>query len=334
MYRARDTRLERDVALKVVGGPPRRRSRGPSPLRARGEDRGPAHAPQRLHALRRGQRGRRRLLRHGAPRGGDARGAHRPRPAPRVGGAPHRLRSRAGARARTRARVRPPRPQAPERLPDAATGAKILDFGLARTAPGAARRGHLRRRHGLRGDRRRVRRGHHRLHVARAGARRAGRADVRRLVLRLRALRDALGPPRVRRPERDGDARRRPRGRARLAVLSARRLPRPAGPRCPLSREGPREPAEGCRRGGLGARERIRPRHDARVRRPASVAPPHLTPTPACRGGSVLAAAAGRGSAAPPAPFRADRLPRRPSLLAPPGATPRSPTCARRCPTR
>ena len=69
----RDTRLGRDVAVKVLPQHLSRQPRGARALRARGEDRLVAQPPEHLHAVRRRPRGRDRLPRDGAGRGRDAR---------------------------------------------------------------------------------------------------------------------------------------------------------------------------------------------------------------------------------------------------------------------
>ena len=79
VWKARDTRLERTVAIKVLPAASLRSSRGPPAFRAGGEDDLAALASEHLRALRRGPRGRHRLPRHGVPRGRD------PARAPREG---------------------------------------------------------------------------------------------------------------------------------------------------------------------------------------------------------------------------------------------------------
>ena len=60
VWRATDTRLGREVALKVLPAGLRRRPRAPRPLRARGQGAGLAQPPQHRHAVRpRAPRGRR-----------------------------------------------------------------------------------------------------------------------------------------------------------------------------------------------------------------------------------------------------------------------------------
>ena len=90
---------------------------------------------------------------------------------------------------------------------------KVLDFGLAKAWTGDGASGVLRRTLSqsptLAHDGHRGRRDprHRRLHVARAGARQAGRQARRHLGLRRRALRDADGPPALRGRDRHRRAR-------------------------------------------------------------------------------------------------------------------------------
>ena len=77
VYKAKDTRLERTVAVKVLPQHLSASPESPAALRARGEDDLAALAPAHLRALRRRQRGRDRVPRHGVPRGRDALGPPR-----------------------------------------------------------------------------------------------------------------------------------------------------------------------------------------------------------------------------------------------------------------
>ncbi len=200
-------------------------------------------------------------------------------------------------------------------------GPKILDFGLARTGPRGRRRALAGRHrvgpHGSGIDPR-----HRRLHVARAGARRAGRTRGGRLGLRLRALRDARGAPRLRRPQRDRDARRRPHGRARLERARGGHAGGPAGSRCALPRQGPRAKAPGRRGGRARARERPGPAPgpgDAPApRRTFPPGPAPRIPSPPRRGRGWRAARRRRGGRRPlrhATGLRPDRVPRRPPVL-------------------
>ncbi len=81
VYRARDTRLGRDVAVKVLPDAPRGRPEGPRPLRERGEGRRRPLAPEHPLPLRRRRGERRPLRRHRAARGRDPPRPRRPRSA-------------------------------------------------------------------------------------------------------------------------------------------------------------------------------------------------------------------------------------------------------------
>ena len=106
---------------------------------------------------------------------------------------------------------------------------KVLDFGLAKLAPDtgapdARRRALTRHRalhqHGGHDGR------HHRVHVARAGARRDARSAHRSVLVRRRALRDGDGPPEFPGPHDGGHLRRHPQPRAGAAAArSTRELP-------------------------------------------------------------------------------------------------------------
>ena len=184
------------------------RARRVAAVRAGGAGRGRAHPSQHPRRPRRRQRRRRGLHRRGAAGGGNAarapaRRAARPEAVPGLRAAD---RGRPGGGARER--DRPPRPEA--RKP-------VRDPGR----PGQGPR--LRPREASADDRVRRSAGHglahpagspardRGLHGPRAGARPAGGRALGRFLLRLRALRDALRPSRVRRrlsgggDERDPD---------------------------------------------------------------------------------------------------------------------------------
>ena len=119
VYRARDTRLERDVAVKVLPAALRRqpeRSRASS-ARRRPSRRSPT--PTSSRSTTSAQENRRRLRGHGAARGRDAPRAARRRGHSGAQGRRVRAADRAGPRRGARARDRPPGPEAGERLRDA-----------------------------------------------------------------------------------------------------------------------------------------------------------------------------------------------------------------------
>ena len=84
-------------------------------LGARGEEDLPASASQRLHALRRGLPGRRRLPGHGVPPRGDRGEPSEKGSSADPGGSEDREPDRRGDRGGSPARSRPPRPQARQR---------------------------------------------------------------------------------------------------------------------------------------------------------------------------------------------------------------------------
>ncbi len=281
MYRATDTRLGRDVALKVlpeaVAGSPELRET----IRARGARGGLAVAPRHPRHPRLRDRGRPGLRRDGAARGADTprpacHGAARSPPRHRV-----RAAARPGPRRRARQGRRAPRREAGQRVRDprgAREGARLRPGAPGLEPPHLERRGqrlaHPRPRHRARHGAR-----HGRLHVARAGEGPGGRRALRHLLFWRRALRDADREAGV--PGRDGggdddrDPARRP--------TRARERPRgdPARPRAhrgPLPGEGPLPPLPYRPRPGLRARDGVgglepeRRRGGCRRRRGASLA--------------------------------------------------------------
>ena len=108
-------------------------------------------------------------------------------------GGRHRGGDRRRARGGARARHRPSRSQAGEHLPDARRRASRSSTSASRCTASTALRPRRRPDHRAHRGGRRAR--HVRLHVARAGPRRARRRPQRHLRARLRALRDADRPP-------------------------------------------------------------------------------------------------------------------------------------------
>ena len=199
VYRARDTRLDRDVALKILPRVVRRRSRSPDALRARGEDaRGAQPSAHRADLRPRGVGDDAPALVHGARRGRGPRAS-----ASRAGRMPldealpiARQIAEALEAAHEQGIIhRDLKPANIKVAPDGTV--KVLDFGLAKALePVASRAGRgatvnsptitspamTHARHDPR---------HRRLHGAGAGEGQAGRPARRHLGVRLRALRDA-----------------------------------------------------------------------------------------------------------------------------------------------
>ena len=115
VYRARDTKLDRDVAIKILPDRVRRRPRAARPLHARSADAGLAQSsPHRADLRARRTVGRAsQRARDGAGRGPDAGGRHRAADRlPLDEALPIATADRRGARGGARAGHHPPRPQA------------------------------------------------------------------------------------------------------------------------------------------------------------------------------------------------------------------------------
>ena len=257
VYRARDTRLGRDVAVKVLPGEVEPHPRAPPPLRAGGPARRLPQPPQRPHRLRRRLARERPLSRDGTPRGALASRGPGRRPSPGPQGHGVRAAGRPGSRRRPRARRRPPRPQARQRLPH--EGRAAQDPGLRPRQAHADGSSGRRRLAALDRHRRGEGGGDDRLHVAGAGKGPHGGRAVGHLRARNGRLRDAVGSPgfhgRHGGGHDDGDPHE---GRGGAVAARARDPAEPRADREALSRERPRRALPVCQGRGLrvGGRER------------------------------------------------------------------------------
>ena len=314
MYRARDTRLQRDVAIKVLPERLAQNERGAHALRARSPRGGGLSHPNILAIHDVGPGGGTvyavmELLEGATPARASSRGGPLP---PR--GPPSR-RAQAAGRPRGRARQgrRAPRPQAGEPVRHARRPVKVLDFGLAARSTQQTRRAATPSRPTL------VRDtdpgavvGHRGLHVPGAGARRGRGPPLGRLQPRLRAARDADGPQGLRARHRGRDDDRDP---ARRPGPARRRGPRdPArarADRVALPREEARAALPVGARPGFRSRESFRILH-GRCRCKGVAAPqPRLAlagrgrPQHFCWRGSAIEPAAVLGHREAPPPQRA-----------------------------
>ena len=135
VYRARDTRLERDVAIKVlpaapVGRSPRSRQRFEREARTISQ----LSHPHICALLRRRARGRHRVPRHGVPRGRDAGGAARAGAAARSSRRCATASQIADALDRAHRQGIVHRDLKPGNVMLTKSGVKLLDFGLAQGA--------------------------------------------------------------------------------------------------------------------------------------------------------------------------------------------------------
>ena len=259
VWRATDSQARPRGRDQGPAGVVLQRSRAPGALRARGEGPGESQPSAHRGDLRpRGGRGREGAGPR-AGRGADARRASGAGTAAARGGARDRPPDRRGARGGARQGDRPPRPEAGERQahrrrqgegarlrprqgarPDDQLG--LLGLAARALADDVARRddagGHPR---------------HRRLHEPGAGARRQRRPPRRRLGVRRRAVRDALRPHALRRPDGLRHAGLGAQGRARPGAAAA--VDAGAHPAAPRTL-----PAQG--RPAAAALDRRRPDHD------------------------------------------------------------------------
>ena len=202
---ARATRkLNRDVALKILPAALRGRSGPARALPARSAGPGALNHPNIAADLRVRGLGRRARARHGAGRGRRPVGAHRARSDAARRGAADRAADRRRARGRARAGHRSSRSEAgqhqgPRRRHGEGARLRPRQGAGARARPGAGERCRNSPTLTARGDAAGHDSRHGRLHVAGAGARASRRSARRHLGVRLRALRDAHRPARVRR---------------------------------------------------------------------------------------------------------------------------------------
>ena len=162
VYRARDTRLGREVAIKVLPEAAAGDADQLAPLRTRGPCRGGSQPSEHRHHLRDRRARGHALHRDGAGRGPDAQGAARGGSPLRRGAARSRHPDRAWPREGARGGHRAPGPEAREPHGDERRFGE--DPGLRPRQADASRHGRPKRHHPGR-----IGPGHRAVHVARAG---------------------------------------------------------------------------------------------------------------------------------------------------------------------
>ncbi len=206
VYRAKDTRLGRDVAVKVLPAHLSASAELRQRLEREAKTISSALAPSHLHAPRRRPSERDRLPGHGVSGGRDAGGSAGEGRAADGAGAEDRHRDRGRPRRRAQERHRPPRPEARQHHADeVGREAPRLRPGEARDSGQAGRlAGHEHADGAAAEPAADVPRHDPRdlpVHGARAARGRRGRRAQRHLRVRLRPLRDADGPEGVHRQE-------------------------------------------------------------------------------------------------------------------------------------
>ena len=187
VYRAKDPRLGREVAIKVLPGVVLAGRGSPAPLRAGGEGRRRLNHPNITAVYDIGIARRRALRRPGAARRRDAARGARGRRLPQRKAIDYALQIAHGlAAAHDKGIVH--RDLKPENLFVTNDGrVKILDFGLAKLTPFGEGSGPQTNLPTVTGHRARRRPGHARLHVARAGQGQAGRRALGHLLASARS---------------------------------------------------------------------------------------------------------------------------------------------------
>ena len=279
VYRARDPKLQREVAIKVLPERLAENAAGARALRARGAQWWPrSPTPTSWRSTTSAAKAATAYAVMELLEGGTLRDEIRGGPLPPRKAAAYAAQAAEGlAAAHEKGVVH--RDLKPENLFVTRDGRlKILDFGLAREErAAAAAAGETESPTLVRGDRSRNGGGHRRLHGARAGARRCRRPALRHLQPRLRAPRDADRPPGLRARHRRRDDDRDPaRGPGAARGVGTRDPARARADRLALPREEARAALP------VGARPGLRPRQPVRVFRLDDAAPrrPRAGPGP------------------------------------------------------